>query len=57
MRAEIARLDDEHPSLRDFAAQQLREELLAIEANTYAEFVQTERLSRELVPLLEHLDD
>lgn len=57
IRAEIDKLDDEYPNLREFAAQQLREELLAIEASTYAEFVQAGRLSKELAPFLEHLDD
>ncbi|MGC8714925.1 MAG: sodium:proton antiporter, partial [Leptodesmis sp.] len=57
IRAEIDKLDDEYPNLREFAAQQLRQELLAIEASTYAEFVQAGRLSKELAPLLEHLDD
>ncbi len=57
IRAEIDKLDDEYLSLRDFAAEQLQEELLAIEANTYADFFQTRRLSKELALLLEHLND
>lgn len=49
----IDRLQDEHPDLREFVAAQLREELLAIEADTYAEFVRIGRLNRELPLLLE----
>jgi monovalent cation:H+ antiporter, CPA1 family len=33
--------------------EQLREELLAIEADTYAELVRTGRLNQELAPLLQ----
>jgi monovalent cation:H+ antiporter, CPA1 family len=60
MKGELARLDedidklqDEHPDLREFITDQLREELLAIEAETYAEFVRSGRLNRELAPFLE----
>ncbi|WP_421657393.1 cation:proton antiporter [Leptothermofonsia sp. ETS-13] len=52
MDKEIDKIQDEHPNLREFAKEQLRDELLAIEANTYAEFVQTGRLNKELAPLL-----
>lgn len=52
---EIDKLQDQYPSLRDFATEQLRNELLAIEANTYAEFVQTGRLNQELASLLEEV--
>jgi CPA1 family monovalent cation:H+ antiporter len=43
----------EHPNLRSFTTEQLRSELLAIEADTYAEFVRAGRLNRELSPLLQ----
>ena len=42
----------ENPLLRDYARNQLRSELLAIEADTYAEFVKTGQLNRELAPFL-----
>ncbi|NJO79554.1 MAG: sodium:proton antiporter [Cyanobacteria bacterium RM1_2_2] len=50
---EIDQLQDEYPNLRDFITEQLREELLTVEANTYAELVQTGRLNRELSPFLQ----
>ena len=49
----IDKLHREFPNLEAFTTQQLREELLAVEADTYAEFVQAGRLNRELAPLLE----
>ena len=45
---EIDRLKDEYPNLQTFISEQLREELLAIEADTYAEFVRAGRLNQEL---------
>jgi len=53
LQREIDQLQDEYPNLRSFTTAQLREELLAIEADTYAEFVRGGRLNRELSPLLE----
>jgi monovalent cation:H+ antiporter, CPA1 family len=53
---EIETLQDEHPDLRAFAAEQFRSELLAIEADTYAEFVRAGRLNRELSPFLQQND-
>lgn len=50
---EIEQLQDEYPNLRDFTAEQLRGELLAIEADTYAEFVKAGRLNRELASFLQ----
>ena len=49
---EIAKLHREFPNLEAFTTEQLKQELLAVEADTYAEFVQTGRLNRELAPLL-----
>jgi len=49
----IDKLHREFPNLEAFTTQQLREELLSVEADTYAEFVQAGRLNRELAPLLE----
>lgn len=51
--ADIERLQAEYPNLRDSIAAQLKQELLSVEANTYAEFVQTGRLNQELAPFLE----
>ncbi|WAL59487.1 Na+/H+ antiporter [Thermocoleostomius sinensis] len=50
---DIDQLMDEHPNLRSFTAEQLRSELLAIEADTYAEFVRAGRLNHELSPMLQ----
>ncbi|MBW4619350.1 MAG: sodium:proton antiporter [Cyanosarcina radialis HA8281-LM2] len=50
---EIETLQDEHPDLRTFAAEQFKSELLAVEADTYAEFVRAGRLNRELAPFLQ----
>jgi CPA1 family monovalent cation:H+ antiporter len=50
---EINTLQDEHPDLRVFAAEQFRSELLAIEADTYAEFVRAGRLNQELALFLQ----
>ena len=52
LQVEIEQLQNEHPDLKSFIAQQLRAELLATEANTYAEFVKAGRLNKELSPLL-----
>jgi CPA1 family monovalent cation:H+ antiporter len=49
---EINQLQQEYPNLQSFTVEQLRGELLAIEANTYAEFVKAGRLNKELSPLL-----
>ncbi|MDM9381254.1 sodium:proton antiporter [Chlorogloeopsis sp. ULAP01] len=50
---QIDKLQDEYPNLRTFTAEQLRMELLAVEADTYAEFVRSGRLNQELAPMLE----
>lgn len=57
LEASIDELQDEYPNLRDFIAEQLREELLAVEANSYAEFVRSGRLTRELSPFLQEVFD
>ncbi len=49
---ELGELVRDYPSLNDYAAEQLREELLSVEANTYAEFVSSGQLNRELAPTL-----
>ncbi|WP_313949311.1 cation:proton antiporter [Leptolyngbya sp. FACHB-261] len=53
LQSDINQLQDEYPNLSGFMMQQLREELLSIEADTYAEFVRAGRLNQELAPLLE----
>jgi CPA1 family monovalent cation:H+ antiporter len=53
LESEIDRLQDEYPDLGSFAAEQFKSELLAIEADTYAEFVRAGRLNRELAPFLQ----
>jgi CPA1 family monovalent cation:H+ antiporter len=53
LQTEIDKLQDEYPNIRDFTLEQLRSELLAIEADTYAEFVRSGRLNRELAPYLQ----
>ncbi len=52
LEAEIKQLVLEYPNLRNFTAEQLKGELLAIEADTYAEFLRTGRLNKELAPFL-----
>jgi CPA1 family monovalent cation:H+ antiporter len=52
LQTEIEQLQNEYPDLINFSAEQLRSELLATEANTYAEFVKVGRLNRELSPFL-----
>ncbi|MEM7556251.1 MAG: sodium:proton antiporter [Cyanobacteria bacterium P01_A01_bin.84] len=51
----IYKLQDEHPNIRSFTTEQLRSELLAVEADTYADFVRTGRLNQELAPLLQNV--
>jgi CPA1 family monovalent cation:H+ antiporter len=55
LQAEIERLQDEYPNLRNFTTERLQEELLAIEAETYAELVRSGRLNKELAPFLPSL--
>ncbi|WP_066378751.1 cation:proton antiporter [Anabaena sp. CA = ATCC 33047] len=52
---EIDKLQNEHPNLQNFTSEKFREKLLAIEADTYAEFVKSGRLNKELAPMLENV--
>jgi CPA1 family monovalent cation:H+ antiporter len=52
---DMNKLRNEHPQLREFAVEQLQEELLAIEADTYAELVRGGRLNDKLPPMLEEV--
>lgn len=53
LQTEIEQLLDEHPDLQDFIVSQVRSELQAIEAETYAEFVRAGQLNQELSPFLQ----
>ncbi len=53
--AEISNLQNFHPQLRTFDMEQLRETLLDIEADTYAEFIRSGRLNAHLSPLLQQI--
>jgi CPA1 family monovalent cation:H+ antiporter len=60
VKAELSRLDGavedlltKHPDLRSFTAEQLKSELLAVEADAYADYVKAGRLNQDLAPLLE----
>jgi CPA1 family monovalent cation:H+ antiporter len=55
METEINQLQQENPNVKTFPAEQLRAELLAIEADTYAEFVRSGQLNQELAPLLQEV--
>lgn len=55
LNVKMDQLQNEHPNLQNFVTEQLREELLAIEADTYAEFVRSGRLNKELAPLLQEI--
>jgi CPA1 family monovalent cation:H+ antiporter len=48
-------LRQNYPQLKDYVQEQLRNELLAIEADTYAEFVRSGQLNKELAPFLQNL--
>ncbi len=53
VREDMDKLTREYPNLKLLAAEQLREKLLNIEAETYAELVRVGQLNRELSPYLE----
>lgn len=55
IQADLATLKQSNPEILVYAAEQVRDELLAIESNTYAEFIRTGQLNDELAPLLEGL--
>lgn len=52
----IEKILDENPDLQDFVAEQLKEELLVIEADTYAELVRAGQLTKELSPFLQSFE-
>jgi CPA1 family monovalent cation:H+ antiporter len=53
LKREIEQLQDDYPNLQPFVVEQLREELLAIEATTYAGLIRAGHLNQELAPLLQ----
>ncbi len=53
--AKITQLQTEHPQIRTLDLEQLREELLDIETDTYAEFIRSGRLSKNLSPVLKEI--
>jgi len=53
LKGEIQQLQAEYPDLQAYMTEQVHEELLAIEADTYAEFVRAGRLNKELLPRLQ----
>ncbi len=52
IKAEITELEQSYPQLRSLEQEQLREQLLDIEADTYAEFIRAGKLNKNLSPLL-----
>lgn len=55
LQEDINRLQQDYPQMREYAIEQLRDELLAIEADTYAEFVRGGQLNNELSPFLQEV--
>ncbi len=53
----VKKILDENPDLQNFVAEQLKEELLAIEADTYAERVRAGQLTKELSPFLQSFEE
>ncbi|MEC4895227.1 MAG: sodium:proton antiporter [Oscillatoria sp. PMC 1051.18] len=52
---EIHNLQKEHPQLQQLNIEQLREKMLDIEAETYAEFIRAGRLSKRLSPVVQQI--
>lgn len=53
IQTDLEKLRRSHPDLQSFAIEQMQEELLAIEADTYAELIRAGQLKEEMAPLLE----
>jgi CPA1 family monovalent cation:H+ antiporter len=51
----LQNLQDEYPKLRENSLEQLRETLLDIEADTYAEFTRVGRLDKHVSPVLQEV--
>ncbi|NEO26009.1 MAG: sodium:proton antiporter [Kamptonema sp. SIO4C4] len=54
---ELTKLQTRNPQLQTLNMEQLREELLDIEADTYAEYIRAGRLNRNLSPVLQGILD
>lgn len=52
---EIIQLQQSYPQLRSLEQEQLREQLLEVEADTYAEFIRAGKLNKNLSPLLQEI--
>ena len=50
---DLVKLQRSNPEILAYAAEQIRDELLAIESDTYAEFIRAGQLKDELAPLLQ----
>lgn len=55
IQTKIDKLQNEYPNIQNFITEQFQEKLVAIEADTYAEFVKSGRLNQELSSLLENI--
>lgn len=55
LQEDMQHLQTTHPELQTFIAEQMKEELLAIESDTYAEFIRAGQLKDELAPLLQDI--
>jgi CPA1 family monovalent cation:H+ antiporter len=53
----VEKILDENPNLQNFVAEKLKEELRAIEADTYADLVRAGQLTKELSPFLESFEE
>lgn len=53
LQEEMKSMQSSNPDLQAFAAEQIKEELLAIESDTYAEFIRAGQIKDELAPLLQ----
>ncbi len=53
LQEDLTKLQQSNPEIVSFAAEQVRNELLAIESDTYAEFIRAGQLKDELAPLLQ----
>jgi monovalent cation:H+ antiporter, CPA1 family len=52
VKKDLVTLKKSNPEILIYAAEQIRDELLAIESDTYAEFIRTGQLKDEIAPLL-----
>ncbi|MGC9504860.1 cation:proton antiporter [Baaleninema sp.] len=55
LQSQIEGLQKEDPDLQDYANEIVKSKLLAIEADTYAEFVRSGQLNKELAPFLQEI--